>query len=300
MFPPTRSILELPDAAREVERLGLDELWVVEDCFLHGGLTAAGAALAATKHLAVGVGLLPAAVRNPAIVAMELATLASLYPQRVRAAFGHGVEEWMRQISARPPDRLVALEEVLDTVRRLVHGECVSRQGRFVALDGVELAMSPQEPPTLLIGTTGKRGVEIAHRVGDGLLLPEGAGEAAVRALGSEGTTTTVYSWLRIDEDSDRAHEALIPTVHDWRDRGLYPGLVALSGLPPAGAIGGSDIDRVAIAGTPAECARRIIGLAEAGATSVVVVPVGDDADAQLGWFGDDVAALILANTMVS
>ena len=109
MFRTDRAIGELPEAARSLERLGYDELWVVEDCFAYGGLTAAATALARTQRLAVGVGLLPATVRNPAIAAMELATLASLYPGRLRAVVGHGVESWMRQIGARPRDRLVVL-----------------------------------------------------------------------------------------------------------------------------------------------------------------------------------------------
>src|SRR3954471_10460889 len=109
LFPAERAIGELPEAARQAERLGFDELWVVEDCFAFGGLAAAGAALGATRRLRVGVGLLAGGVRNPAIAAMELATVAGLYPGRLDVAFGHGVESWMRQIGARPGDRVAAL-----------------------------------------------------------------------------------------------------------------------------------------------------------------------------------------------
>src|SRR5918999_1472927 len=111
MFRPEWPPEELPRFAREAERDGFAELWLVEDCFLVGGLTMAATVLALTESLRVGIGLLPAAMRNPALAAMEIAGLGRLHPERLAVAFGHGVEPWMRQIDARPPNRLAALEE---------------------------------------------------------------------------------------------------------------------------------------------------------------------------------------------
>ena len=83
--------------AQRAERLGFDTLWVVEDCFLGGGIAQTVAALAATSRITVGIGILPAAARNPAFAAMELATVAGLYPGRVIVGIGHGMRGWMRQ-----------------------------------------------------------------------------------------------------------------------------------------------------------------------------------------------------------
>ncbi len=66
--------------ARHAERVGFDELWVVEDLGYRGGVAQAAAVLAATEHIRVGIGILPAAARNVAFEAMEIATLASLFP----------------------------------------------------------------------------------------------------------------------------------------------------------------------------------------------------------------------------
>ena len=71
--------------AQETERLGFDELWVVEDLGFGGGIAGAGAVLAWTERLRVGIGILPAGARNAVFAAMELATLARLFPV-----------EWMR------------------------------------------------------------------------------------------------------------------------------------------------------------------------------------------------------------
>ena len=290
---PQWPVPELPATARAVEAAGFGELWFAEDCFLHGGLTAAATALAVTERLRVGVGLLPAAVRNPAIAAMEIATLCALHPGRVEVAFGHGVEAWMRQIGARPPDRLVALEEVVRATRALLRGDTVTTEGRFVRLRDVRLEPPPDAPPPVLVGTTGERGIAIAGRAADGLVVPEGASEAALRwAKDRLGDGTLVaYSWLRIDDDADRAREELWPIVEAWRDGGLYPGLAAHAGEldgPHSEALGG-----LAVVGTAADCAAAVGRRAQAGAAAVVLVPVGPDPAGQIARFGADALPLL-------
>src|SRR5687768_13804170 len=180
MAPPQWPVAELPSTARAVEAASFDALWFADGCLLHGGLTGAATALAVTERLRVGVGLLPAAVRNPAIAAMEIATLAALHPGRVEVAFGHGVEAWMRQIGARPPDRLVALEEVVRATRALLRGETVTTAGACVRLQDGRREAAREAPPPVLVGTTGGRGIAIAGRSADGLVVPEGASEAAL------------------------------------------------------------------------------------------------------------------------
>jgi alkanesulfonate monooxygenase SsuD/methylene tetrahydromethanopterin reductase-like flavin-dependent oxidoreductase (luciferase family) len=227
---------------------------------------------------------------------MELATLAAMHPGRVRAAFGHGVESWMRQIGARPPNRLAALEEVVDTVRALLHGETVSRRGAFTDLDDVRLEHGPASPPPVFVGTTGERGVDIARRAGDGVLLPEGAGPRAVRwASGIVGPSAAmvVYAWVRIGDDGAEARSQLIPSLEEWRQKRQWANLVRLAGLESAADLTEGMVERVAIAGTPHDCARQVRELATAGATSVVVLPTGADRADQLERFSQDVLPLL-------
>jgi 5,10-methylenetetrahydromethanopterin reductase len=275
----------LPAFAQRVERDGFDELWLAEDCFLAGGLTLAASALAATGKLGVGVGLLPAAVRNPAIAAMELSALARLHPGRFTAAFGHGVDAWMRQIDARPADRLGLLEETVAAVRALLAGEGLTVRGAHVRLDGVRLDFPPAQPPPVLIGTTGPRGLAIASRAADGVVLPEGSGPAAIRwAHEQAGGATTVYAWLSVDDDPTAALAALRPAVERWAERGNYPVLTERAGLgrDGSGALTDEILRSLAVAGDAAGCAEAIAALWAAGAESVVLLPRGDDADGQL------------------
>ena len=71
------------DVAEALEAADVDQLWVIEDCFYTAGISLAATALARTDRLTVGLGILPAVARNPAITAMELATLAQLAPGRL-------------------------------------------------------------------------------------------------------------------------------------------------------------------------------------------------------------------------
>jgi 5,10-methylenetetrahydromethanopterin reductase len=291
MFRPEWPPEELPRFAREAERDGFAELWLVEDCFLVGGLTMAATVLALTESLRVGIGLLPAAMRNPALAAMEIAGLGRLHPGRLAVAFGHGVEPWMRQIDARPPNRLAALEETVSAVRSLLAGDDVTVDGSWVHLAGVQLRHVPDPPPAILIGTTGPKALAAAGRSADGILLAEGSGPEAVRwARGEAGSVgeTVVYAWLSIDDDRDAAAEALRPGVAAWREMALYPRLFELAGVDD-GPLDPDRLRALAVAGDADDCARAVMALWEAGADSVVVVPRHDDRAEQVARFVADV-----------
>jgi 5,10-methylenetetrahydromethanopterin reductase len=270
-WPPER----LPAFARGAERDGFDDLWVVEDCFLAGGLTMAATALAVTERLEIGIGLLPVPMRNPAVAAMEIAGLARVAPGRLTVTFGHGVEGWMRQIGARPPNRLAALEEVVRAVRALLAGEEVTMHGDHVHLDRVRLDHVPAAPPDVLVGSTGPRALEIAGRAADGFLLPEGAGPAAVRwAQGLAGGVGAVYAWLSIDDHRDAAAEALGPEIEQRFSAGSYPRLFELAGVT---SVDRNAVRAMAVAGDPGDCAAALRALREAGADRVALVARDED-----------------------
>ncbi|HWE13139.1 MAG TPA: LLM class flavin-dependent oxidoreductase [Solirubrobacteraceae bacterium] len=308
VFPAAALPEELPPFAARIESLGYDELWVIEDCFLSGGLTLAATALAATRDVRVGIGLLPAAVRNPAIAAMEIATLARLYPGRLTVTFGHGVESWMTQIGARPAKRVTALGEVITAVRRLLAGELVTMSGTWVSLDAVVLEHPPEVVPPVLAGTTGAQGMRLAARKADGLLLPEGCGVtfiAQARQLMAEVSRPlpdplelVVYAWLRIGED-EPARAALSGAVANWFGCGLYGGPTRAAGLDemlPPGPLSRALADELAVAGTAEQCAAGVVRFAEAGAQRLVLAAVGPDYVEQYEAFARD--ALPLRATM--
>lgn len=300
LFPAQADVSTLPAFAARVEDWGYDELWVVEDCFLSGGLVMAAGALAATESLKVGLGLMPSPLRNPLLAAMEIGALATMHPGRFTATFGHGVREWMRQAGAAPARPLAALGEVVSAVRALLRGETVSVQGSHVRLDGVALHSPPEHAPPVLIGSTGPRGLALARDLADGVLLPEGCSPAfiaqALRTAARPARLQSVaYVWLALDDDGPRARLALRPALERWLALDIYPG--PLSALGPGDAALPDDVGpelagQLALAGPPAACAAAASRFAGAGLDTIVVTAVGADHEGQYEWFARDVLPL--------
>ncbi|TQM14726.1 LLM class flavin-dependent oxidoreductase [Pseudonocardia kunmingensis] len=177
--PPER----LREVARAAEDAGVAQLWLWEDCFYEGGLTAATAALSWTERLQVGIGLMPVPLRNPALVAMEVATVARLFPGRFLPGFGHGVLDWMGQVGARVASPMTLLREYTSAVRDLLHGRTVDVDGRFVHLEQVALDWPPVSPPPVLVGGRGPKTVRLAGEVADGLIIDAGHTPDQVRGI---------------------------------------------------------------------------------------------------------------------
>jgi alkanesulfonate monooxygenase SsuD/methylene tetrahydromethanopterin reductase-like flavin-dependent oxidoreductase (luciferase family) len=163
------------------EESGLGELWLWEDCFAESGIATAAAVLAWTERLRVGIGLMPVPLRNVALTAMELATLARLFPGRLVPGVGHGVLDWMGQVGARVPSPMTLLDEYAGALRNLLHGQTVSTSGRYVTLDAVGLSWPPEIAPPVLVGAVGPRTLTLVGAVGDGVILSGGTTVDQVR-----------------------------------------------------------------------------------------------------------------------
>lgn len=275
-LPPER----LPGLATDAERLGADELWLVEDLGWAGAIATVGTALAVTTRLHVGIGIIPAPLRNPAVLAMELAALERLNPGRLIAGIGHGVTEWMARIGVSTPSPLALLEETFVAVRTLLAGEELTLDGRAVHVRDTRLVHPPARVPPLIAGVKGPKSLELAGRIADGTLLAEGSGAAhiveahaaAARGGGGSGYEVNIFVHLAIDDDPARARTLVVPAAAD---------AASFLGIP---------IDEATVAaGSPADAAATVTALWDAGAASVIVRPVGDD---PIGQFERLVAAL--------
>lgn len=302
VYPARADPAALPEFAVRVEELGFDTLWVVEDCFLSGGLTMAATALAVTEAIGIGIGLLPVAVRNPAIAAMEIATLALLHPGRFEATLGHGVAEWMQQIGALPAHRLAALGETATAIRELLAGERVTMTGTHVKLSEVALERVPRVPPPVLIGTTGPQGLAVAARHADGILLPEGCGPAFVEWAVAEISATShlrcvLYTWFSIDDEPGRARRRVLPAIDRWLEGDLYPHPRRAAGAgdppPPGDPARRALADTISVCGTPEMCADSVQRLAAAGADTIALLALGDEHEAQIERFAREVMPLL-------
>lgn len=171
VWRPDYSPGALAGFAGAAEQAGLDELWLWEDCFLQGGIAQAAVALAATSSLVIGIGVLPAPLRGVVATALEISTLATMFPGRVQLAIGHGVQQWMHQAGAAVRSPLTLLREYVTALRGLLAGHPVSLSGEYVALDAVRLRFTPDVPVPVLIGGAGPKTLALAGTLADGVLL---------------------------------------------------------------------------------------------------------------------------------
>lgn len=262
-LPPER----LRAVARAADDAGLEELWLWEDCFLEGGISAAAAALAWTERVRVGVGLLPVPLRNVAVTAMEAATLHRMFPGRAILGVGHGVQDWMGQVGARAESPVTLLREHLDALRALLRGERVSTAGRYVKLDGVALDWPPAGAPEVLAGATGPRSLRLSGAAADGTVLTAATGPEGVRR-----------ARRLIDEGRKSAgrtdHHRVVVYLH------TATGPDAAARLRAEIEANGEDpLPEHGVAGDAGAVAKAVQRLAEAGADTVVLQPTADEPD---------------------
>lgn len=258
-FAPER----LAATARAADEAGLDELWLWEDCFLSGGISAVAIALANSERLKVGVGVLPVPMRNVAVTAMEIATLARSYPGRVRIGVGHGVQDWMAQIGEKVASPMTLLREYATVLAALLRGERVTFEGRYVKLADVGLDWPPHTEVELLLAGEKPLTLALSGELVSGTVITGGTSPDALRgaiahiADGVAKSAVTkshshvVYLICATGPDSERQ-------VHDE---------IAYWKLDPA--------RDVAVHGTADEIAEGAKRWLDAGADTIVFQPAG-------------------------
>jgi alkanesulfonate monooxygenase SsuD/methylene tetrahydromethanopterin reductase-like flavin-dependent oxidoreductase (luciferase family) len=256
-LPPER----LREFVISAEAAGLDDLWLWEDCFAEGGLTTATAALAWSGSLRVGLGLMPVPLRNPALAAMELATLARLFPGRFVPAVGHGVLPWMEQVGARAPSPMTLLREWVTATRSLLGGDAVTVSGEYVRLTDVALDWPPAAVPPLLVGARGPKTLALAGELADGLVLDAGISPHGVRQAVQAAAAR-------------RPHEVVVNVLC-----GAGAGAGSTERIEAELATSSEPLSSRAAIGSPQDVAETVRSFAGAGATTVVLQPTAEDPD---------------------
>lgn len=276
--------------ARRAEELGIGEIWVVEDLAFRGGFAQAGALLAGTGRVRVGIGILPAAVRNVAFTAMEAATLAQLFPGRLTLGVGHGMPSFLQAVGAWPDRPLALLEGYTRTLRALLRGERVSELGLHeVALDPSAL---PEVPPAIVLGVRGPKSLAMAGRVADGVVLAEPVTPQYVQAALAQAApagpfSVVAFNAAAVDEDPARAIDRVRPALEwigepDWAPHiAPLPFAAQFAALRAqcatrqefAAALPPEWVRELAVVGTPIQVRERIAAL---GVDTAVLFPIGE------------------------
>ncbi|NKY86103.1 LLM class flavin-dependent oxidoreductase [Nocardia veterana] len=270
VFKPQNPPERLREVVRVADSTGLEQLWLCEDCFAEGGISTAAAALAWSEQVRIGVGVLPAPLRNVAVTAMEIATLERMFPGRPMWGVGHGNQQWMGQAGGRVASPLTLLHEYLDALRGLLAGERITVGGRYARLDDVALDWPPVTAPAVVVGGFGPRTLRLAGEFADGVI------------------TGTTLNGMRQAVELTRQGRAAREHSGDFS---FMVQLVAATG-PDADAraeaevrkLGHDITDGLCAVGDARAIADTIAQWAEAGADTVILEPTPDEPD-PVGFF---------------
>lgn len=291
---------QIAATARLGEDLGFDELWFAEDFFFTGGISSVTAALDATERIPVGTGIVSALARHPALLAMELATIARMHPGRLWPGIGLGLPDWLRQMGLYPRSPLAAVGECVQAVRELLAGAAVTRTGRSFHFDAVQLTHPPTTQPPIYMGAVGPKMLRLAGEIADGVILPLFAGpayvawareqiDAGAAAAGRPGRRRLVvfaFCSIDVDDATARAASRELFALYLHLSAGMQPLFDAYGmteELVELGAGGAARVERemperwldeLAVIGDGPACAARIQRLLAAGADAVALFPM--------------------------
>jgi alkanesulfonate monooxygenase SsuD/methylene tetrahydromethanopterin reductase-like flavin-dependent oxidoreductase (luciferase family) len=269
IFRPQLAPERLRAVAEAADASGVDELWLWEDCFDEGGISCAAAALAWTERLRVGIGVLPVPLRNPALAAMEIASLARMFPGRIEVGLGHGVLDWMDQVGARAASPMTLLREYVTAVQQLLAGDLVTADGSYVRLREVKLGWPPSPKPPLHVGAVRPKTIALAGELADGVVLTGG------NPIDDVARARAAFDAAR-GERAGRVTSYLVTTPGaDGAER--YRAEMQRWGLDPA--------DDAGAYGSAEEIAVTVRRWTAAGADAVVLQPTADEDPVEFARF---------------
>ena len=139
----------------------------------HGadGLIQATALLSAHRALSVQTGVYLLALRHPAVVARQLATIALLAPGRFTLGVGVGGDDpsELELCGIDPRERGARTTEALRCLRLFMQGDDVDFRGRFFDLRGA-IRPAPATPIPILVGGRSDAALARTGQLGDGWL----------------------------------------------------------------------------------------------------------------------------------
>jgi probable F420-dependent oxidoreductase len=196
LVAPNERTVNPADLARTAEDLGFESLWLpdhsvmpvhtatplpetrpgegqIPDVYYHicDPFVAMAMAVAATKRLMVGTGVLLVPERNPLLTANEVATLDNFSGGRVLLGIGAG---WLREeseiLGADFAHRWTQTREYIAAMRELWTKDEASFEGRYIKFPPVRCNPKPARKggPPVLIGSKDKNALRWVARWGNG------------------------------------------------------------------------------------------------------------------------------------
>ena len=296
---------EFIDLARLTEQAGFDRLGVSDVVLWPDAYMLQALAAQATRQILIGSVVANPYTRHPVVHAAAVATLQEL--SGGRAFLGLGAGAGLEDIGVAPDRPLRTLREAVTVITSLLAGETVEHRGEVLTLAGARLMVPPASRVPVAIGTRSPRIARLAGEVADFALI--GArfftADLASRYRGwvTDGASRIGRSpddvqiaprvTLCVSEDGSLARSAVkryaahyleilgddVPGVSPSRREAIRGALRRSTGWyfdhhrhddPELEHLVDDELVAAsAIAGTPGECAGRVLALLALGFTAV-------------------------------
>lgn len=280
--------IPMHEVAAEAERIGFDSVWVGDHLAFNApwmDSTVALASLASrTRRIGLGYSVLLAAMRQPAVMAKQIASLQMLSGDRIRLGVGVGGENLAEWAAAGVPvaERGARTDAFLRALPDLLAGKPV-RIGPPYDIEVPELLPAVRMPP-VLIG--GRSDAALARAVRHhAAWLGMWADAKRVRA-----SREKMAALLRSDGDSQPVPEiSLVVFVSPGNN-------MAKAQEEAAVFVGGiynmpyEKVRRWVLAGPPEAIAEGLAELREAGASGFILSPLGPRPQGTLGDLAEAVS----------
>jgi alkanesulfonate monooxygenase SsuD/methylene tetrahydromethanopterin reductase-like flavin-dependent oxidoreductase (luciferase family) len=273
---------DVASAARHLEHVGVDSIWVGDHLAFHTPVIEATVALstaaAVTERVRLGFGVLLLALRQPAWTAKQITSLQVLSGQRVELGIGVGGENPVEWAAAGVPtrERGARTDTILDALPRMLRGQPV-RLGAPYELDVP--ALSPHaQPPPIWIGGRREAALRRAARFGDGWLGMWADEKRVTRSVRHLHTLSA-----QLDRAAPRIGLLVFVHIGD-PGRGRTEAAQFIEGTY---RMPFDKVSRYVLAGPAADVAVRLDALVSAGVDEFVLFPAARDHHAQYDALGE-------------
>ena len=169
----------LMQLAERAEALGFSSVWVGDSLTARpriDALTTLAAVGARTRRVRLGTAIFLAALRNPIMLAYQLASLDWITGGRIDLGIGYGrpkepaAEHEFKILGLDPSARMKMSEELIQVMRRLWLEKDVSYAGKFTSFEHVTLEPKPVQPkgvPIWIASNNVEPGLKRVARLGD-------------------------------------------------------------------------------------------------------------------------------------
>lgn len=318
------SLQDAIEYVKYAEARGFEAVWQAESRLVRDAIVPMAAFAAVTSRIKIGSGVINNWTRNAAVIAATFLTLDDLAQDRIYLGIGAWWDPLAAKVGITRRRNLLAMREVVTTVRALLNRERVSYKGEFVQLDDVELDVvhgrkEPRNVP-IYVGATGPKMMALTGEIGDGVVLnylvsPK-YNDMAMQQLeiGAKKAGKSVYDIDRpqlvvcsVDNDRQKALDAARKLVTQYL--GQQPHIMKASGvsqelldeigqvltwpateeqiLEAMKLVPDDVVQMITASGTPDEVKAKVREYIDHGATCPILYPLGEDVRLMIDIFAD-------------